>query len=73
MRIRRLVNEAEIIGLAQRNGFEVIYLECLAMADQLRLFLQASAIAGPLSASFANKVFAKLDTSVIELIGPQFQ
>lgn len=73
MRIRRRVNEAEIIGLAQRNGFEMIYPERLALADQLQLFSQASAIAGPLSASFANIVFAKMDTCVIELIGPQFQ
>jgi Glycosyltransferase 61 len=71
-RSRRLVNEDVIIGVAEKNGFEVVRCEELSFEDQIRLFSQAAVIAGPHGAGFTNMVFAPKCTKIIELLGPRF-
>jgi len=64
---RRVVNESELEPILDRYGFEIIATEKLSFAEQVRLFNQAEAIAGPHGAGLTNIVFAPKDCKVFEL------
>ena len=55
---RRLSNEAELLPILERHGFQTVYPEELGVAEQVRLFAQAEAILSPDSSSLANLAFA---------------
>jgi hypothetical protein len=69
---RRLINHAEIIDIALGRGFEIVEAEKLPIAEQIRLFAEASIVAGPHGAGLTNIVFAPRGMQVVELIGPAF-
>jgi hypothetical protein len=69
---RRLINEAEIAGIASDQGFEIIRSEELPFETQVTLFSEASVIAGPHGAGFVNMIFAPEGTKIIEMIGPRY-
>ncbi|MBX9775507.1 MAG: glycosyltransferase family 61 protein [Xanthobacteraceae bacterium] len=69
---RRLVNSEEIVRVAEQHGFEIVACETMSFAEQVRLFSQASVIAGPHGAGCTNLVFAPNGARVIELIGPRY-
>src|SRR5262249_18737931 len=69
---RRVLNEAEIAGIAVEQGFEIIRGEEIPFETQVKLFSEASIIAGPHGAGFANMVFAPQGTKIIEMIGPRY-
>jgi hypothetical protein len=68
---RRLLNHDEIAAIARRHDFEIVSPEHLSFADQIRLFSQASVIAGAHGAGFANMAFAPKGAELVELIGPR--
>lgn len=55
---RRLENEREIEGLMTAHGFEVIYPEQLTFAEQVRLFSEASVLAGAGGSNMINSIFS---------------
>jgi predicted O-linked N-acetylglucosamine transferase (SPINDLY family) len=57
-RYRRLVNDGEVQAVFRKAGFEPVDPECLSFDDQVELFSQADAIAGPTGAAFTNMIFA---------------
>ena len=71
-RDRRLINHEEIENVAKDQGFEIVACENLPFSEQVRLFSQASVIAGPHGAGFTNMVFAPDDARIIEFMGPGY-
>lgn len=69
---RRLRNEAEFLPFLHEHGFEIISPAGLDFTAQAKLFAEASIIAGPAGAAFANLVFAARPAQVIELVPPQW-
>lgn len=69
---RRLLNEAEIMPLLKRYGFQSVQLELLPFERQVELFASAQAIAGPHGSGFTNMVFSPPGTTVIELFSPLY-
>jgi hypothetical protein len=62
---RQLVNEAQVVDVFERYGFEVVFPEELSLLEQARLFASASAIAGVKGAALTNMVFCPPETVVI--------
>lgn len=65
---RRVCNEAELLPLLQAEGFEVLHLEHLSFAEQIRIFSEAAVIMGPHGAGLTNLLFAAKGIRVIELL-----
>lgn len=64
---RRLENEAEVIGIAQRYGFETIRPEDYSLREQAALFQSAECVMGVKGAAFANIMFCAGTASVLML------
>ena len=64
---RRLVNEAEIEARAIAAGFVPVVLSELSVAEQVRLFAEASHIVAPHGAGLANLSFCHEGSAVCEL------
>jgi capsular polysaccharide biosynthesis protein len=65
---RRLHNEADVMGLLGKHGFEYVRVSDYDFAGQVELFSSASLIAGPLGSALTNIAFARAGTSVLPLI-----
>ncbi|MEZ5870556.1 MAG: glycosyltransferase family 61 protein [Nitratireductor sp.] len=66
-RIRSLANEAELLPVFERHGFETVIFETLDFPAQLQLMLQASVLVGIHGAGLANMMFMVPGSSVLEL------
>ncbi len=64
---RMLVNEAEIAGRAARAGFERVVLDGMGVAEQIRMFAEATHILAPHGAGLTNVVFCRPGAAVCEL------
>lgn len=64
---RVLANEAEVIARAGRAGFTPILLSRLSVAEQVRLFAEASHILAPHGAGLTNIGFCQRGTVLCEL------
>jgi hypothetical protein len=71
-RNRRLRNEDEVMDLLGREGFEKVGLEELTFREQVDLFAQAQAVAGPHGAGMTNLLFAPHGARVLEFFPPDF-
>ncbi|WP_043388328.1 glycosyltransferase family 61 protein, partial [Methylobacterium sp. UNCCL110] len=65
---RQLLNEAEIIDVLKRQGFEVVYPEKLSFAEQVALYHTADTIVGSASSALTNCIFCNPASRVIALI-----
>jgi capsular polysaccharide biosynthesis protein len=65
--LRRLTNEAEITELAERAGFTPVTLTGMPVAEQVRLFAEASHIVAPHGAGLANIGFCRPGAALCEL------
>lgn len=65
---RQLLNEAEIIDVLTRQGFEVVYPERLSFAEQVALYHTADTIVGSASSALTNCIFCNPQARVIALI-----
>jgi len=66
MSLRTLENESEIKKILRRKGFENIILSNLSFTDQVNLFYHSKFIVGLHGAAFANLIFCKVKTKIIE-------
>ncbi len=66
-RWRQVVNECELLEQLKPLGFSAHTLEELSFREQVSLFQQADVIVGPHGAGFANMIFSKPGTKMIEL------
>lgn len=65
---RQLLNEAEIIEVLTRQGFEVVFPEKLSFAEQVALYHTADTIVGSASSALTNCIFCNPQARVIALI-----
>ncbi len=64
---RRLVNEAEILEISARYGFETIVPETHSVREQARIFGEAESIVGVKGAALTNIIFAPPSCRVMVL------
>lgn len=64
---RRVVNEDELEPVLRTHGFERVECSALPLAEQIRIFSEASAVIGPHGAGLTNLLFASSPASVIEV------
>ena len=64
---RRIINNNEVKNLLINNGFKIVSLSNHSFRDQVKMFNNAKFIVGLHGAGFANLVFSKPNTKVIEL------
>lgn len=65
---RRLLNENDILRIAERNGFETVYPERLTLDEQIDVFSHSSMIAGVSGAALTNIVWACPKTPVLSML-----
>jgi len=66
-KMRSIINEKEIRKLLEDMGFKFLVLSEYDFKDQIKLFNQAECIVGLHGAGFANVVFSRPNTKIIEL------
>jgi hypothetical protein len=65
---RRLVNEGEIAGYLQGEGFEVLTLTGMGFDEQVERLVTAEMVIGPHGSGLTNILFAPAGATVIELM-----
>ncbi len=65
--VRQIANEAEILPILSRHGFEIVHCENLSFSEQVKLFSEASIITGPHGAGFVNMMFMAESATVFEI------
>lgn len=69
---RRIYNQAELLSIAERHGFTVVYPELLSFRDQVELLANAAFVIGPSGAAFANTLFCQPGTRLLSWLPPQY-
>jgi len=64
--LRRVTNEAEIVAMLDRYGFEPVESGRMLFEEQVRLFASAGIIVAPHGAGLANLMFCRPGTKVLE-------
>ena len=65
--LRRILNEKEVTQFLTNKGFQILHLEELSPREQAVIFHQAKIIVGPHGSGFANLIFSKVNTKVVEI------
>ena len=65
--LRKILNEEEVKNFLKKRGFSILTLSDLSFIDQTKLFYNASEIVGLHGAGFANLIFCKPGTKILEL------
>lgn len=65
--MRRILNEAELDPILERNGFTKVTLEDLSMAHQVELFRRAEVIVSPHGAGLTTIMFCRPGTRILEI------
>lgn len=68
VRMRRVVNEAEVMERMRARGFLIFDAGAHALADQVRTFRDASMVVGPHGAALTNIVYCDRGTPVVEVV-----
>jgi hypothetical protein len=69
---RHVRNEEQVADTLVRLGFDVVALDSLSVAEQVRLFRSAECVVGAHGAALTNLVFCDPGTKVIELFAPRY-
>ncbi len=64
--LRKIINEGEVKNFLKKRGFSIITLSEFSFLDQINLFYNAKEIVGLHGAGFANLVFSKPGTFILE-------
>ncbi len=64
---RRVINEAEVIDLLERYGFQAVEMDNKTVKEQAEIFANAEAIVAPHGAALTNLLFEQSNTKVIEI------
>lgn len=65
---RKIINEQVLTNELVKKGYEIIKPENLPFTEQVKLFSEASIVIGPNGAGFANIIFMKPNSSVVNLM-----
>jgi len=63
----KLINNSEIETFLKSKGFKIIKLSELSFLNQITIFNNAKFIVGPHGAGFANLIFCKKNTKILEI------
>lgn len=69
---RAIVNEQELVGLAQEYGYEAVDCGQLTVAQQQDLFASAASVIGPHGAGFTNIAWCRPKTVFLEFLNPSW-
>ncbi|RQH30273.1 tetratricopeptide repeat protein [Okeania hirsuta] len=69
---RRVINEEKVIDILSEYGFVTIELETLSVVEQASLFANAKVIVSPHGSGLTNIMFCSPETTVIELVSPNY-
>ena len=69
---RKLSNEEEIIKVLQEFGFKIIEDKTRTVKEQMEIYYSADIILGPHGASFANILWCRPNTVLIEMFSNQY-
>lgn len=69
---RRSFNQAELIGISERYGFEVVYPERMTFREQVQMYAEAEIVLGASGAAFANILFCQRGTRSLTWVLPQY-
>ena len=64
---RNIVNDNEVKNFLEKKGFKTLKLTDYSFVDQVELFNSAENVAGLHGAGFANIIFCKPNTKILEL------
>ena len=67
---RKVANEADVLDVLGRYGFEAVDPGTLTVAEQAQLFAEAATVVGPHGGGLTNIVFCTPGTVVLELLSP---
>jgi capsular polysaccharide biosynthesis protein len=71
---RHISNEAELLAVLERHGFEKVHPETLSVSEQIELFARAEVVIGAFGTGLTNLIFSPPGTLVLELqpegVGP---
>ncbi len=65
--VRRIINEKKVTEFLTNEGFQTLYLEELSPLEQAAIFHRAKIIVGAHGSGFANLIFSKANTAVVEI------
>ncbi len=65
---RGIINEAEVLALVARHGFDVVRLSDLSLTEQIALFAAAEAVVGVHGAGLTNLLYMPEGSLVVELL-----
>src|SRR5580704_11385223 len=71
-RRRKLVNEEQVLPWLEKRGFEIVCLERLNFAEQVKLFSSARIVAGVHGAGMTNLIFGPPGCSMLEFFSPDY-
>ena len=69
---RRILNENEVINFLRGLGFHVVIAESLSLAEKSAVYAAADVVVSPAGSGFANMMFCKPRTKLIEIFNPIF-
>ena len=64
---RHVANEAELVAMLERHGFETIHPQTLDVSEQIELFAGAEVVLGSFGSGLTNLIFSPPGTLAIEL------
>ena len=65
---RRVTNDDAVVDMVRDFGFEPVCLEQKPLSEQITIFREADVIIGPHGAGFANIVFSRSGTTLLEFL-----
>jgi len=68
---RKILNEADLINLLRKNGFEIINPNHFEILQQMKIFSNAELIISPHGSNLSNIIFCNTNAKIYE-IGPNF-
>ncbi|MGL5063603.1 MAG: glycosyltransferase 61 family protein, partial [Microcoleus sp.] len=71
-RYRRVLNEADVVGVLAKYGFVSVLPESMSLAEQIACFAGAEAIVAAHGSGMTNTIFCAPGTKTIELVSPHY-
>ena len=69
---RRSFNQADLIAVAERYDFEIVYPELMTFREQVRMYAESEILLGASGAAFANMLFCQPGTKSLTWLLPQY-